>query len=87
MATFALTKEHAAPLAVGVASGIIMAWGGSKVSKARKKYGVKYPTMYAVPGVAPEGISDEDANHFNCVQRAHQNMLEGHPTFLLLCTY
>ena len=35
---------------------------------ARKKFGIKYPQMYAEQ-------SDKNANSFNCVQRAHQNVL------------
>jgi glutathione S-transferase len=37
--------------------------------KARKKYDVKYPLLYA-----PE--KHPDATAFNCAQRAHQNTLE-----------
>ena len=67
-------------------------WAGSKVSAARKQFGVPYPTLYAVPGTPrvygpkesyeasylelPELISDEDAFRFNCIQRGHQNTLE-----------
>merc|ERR1712224_655796 len=39
------------------------------VVMARKKYGVKYPALYA-----PE--SHPNAKEFNSVQRAHQNTLE-----------
>ena len=44
---------------------------------ARKKFDVPYPTLYA------DGDS-ESANTFNCVQRGHQNSLEGYAGFLAL---
>ena len=37
--------------------------------QARKKYGIKYPNLYA-----PPGHKNEEA--FNCAQRAHQNTVE-----------
>lgn len=43
----------------------------------RKKFGVKYPAMYAT-GDTPA------ANQFNCTQRGHQNSLESLPSFLAL---
>ncbi|KAL4087537.1 hypothetical protein PRIC1_013427 [Phytophthora ramorum] len=52
-------------------------WGGIKVGKARKLYGVAYPEMYAEK-------SDKNAKAFNCVQRGHQNILENIPIFLAL---
>eukprot|EP00873_Tetraselmis_striata_P035262 jgi/Tetstr1/455526/TSEL_042350.t1 len=48
-----------------------------KVGAARKKFGVKYPAVYAT-GDSPE------ANQFNCTQRGHQNSLESLPSFLAL---
>ena len=46
------------------------------VMKARKKYGIKYPNLYA-----PPGHKNEEA--FNCAQRAHQNTVEGMAMFLV----
>jgi len=51
--------------------------GASKVMKARKEFDVQYPSLYA------EGSSAK-AKAFNCVQRGHQNSLEGLPNFLAL---
>lgn len=36
-----------------------------QVGKARKRYGIAYPALYAPPG--------GDGDVFNCIQRAHQN--------------
>lgn len=49
--------------------------------KARDKYGVKYPALYASEG---DGVTKDDALKFNCIQRAHQNCLENLPSFLSL---
>ncbi|KAL3697344.1 hypothetical protein R1sor_011420 [Riccia sorocarpa] len=46
------------------------------VGRARKKYNVSYPTMYAVES------ENKEAKRFNCVQRGHQNFLETLPLFL-----
>ena len=45
-------------------------YAGGPVMKARKKFDVKYPNLYAVPGV------HKNADAFNAVQRGHQNFLE-----------
>jgi len=47
------------------------------VSKARRRYGIKYPNLYA-----PIGHKFEEK--FNCIQRAHQNTLEFIPLTLTL---
>lgn len=49
-----------------------------QVGKARKKYKVFYPTLYASES------ENKDAKLFNCVQRGHQNSLETMPIFFML---
>ncbi|KAK9909243.1 hypothetical protein WJX75_009377 [Coccomyxa subellipsoidea] len=46
------------------------------VARARKKFNVKYPALYA------DKTENKDAELFNCVQRGHQNSLENYPQFL-----
>jgi len=71
-----LKQEHGFALLALLLTVFVHYWYMSiGVSKARKQYGVKYPTLYA-PG------SDDSANAFNCVQRGHQNSLEQLPHFL-----
>jgi len=73
---------------------------GGLVVQARNKYGIPYPTMYAVPGttryyndamkptpgdeVKSDLITNEDAYAFNLVQRGHQNTIENAPYFLAI---
>lgn len=73
----ALNDGHGYCMLVAVASAFVIAYGGIKVGGARKKYDVKYPTMYL-----PE--EHKNGKAFNCVQRAHQNCLENYPQFLML---
>ncbi|KAF5957927.1 hypothetical protein HYC85_005152 [Camellia sinensis] len=53
-------------------------WMAGQVGKARKKYKVFYPVMYALES------DNKDAKIFNCVQRGHQNSLEMMPLFFTL---
>ncbi|XP_021910892.1 microsomal glutathione S-transferase 3, partial [Carica papaya] len=53
-------------------------WMAFQVGKARKKYKVPYPTLYASES------ENKDAKAFNCVQRGHQNSLEMMPMFFVL---
>ncbi|KAM3285483.1 hypothetical protein CQW23_32394 [Capsicum baccatum] len=53
-------------------------WMSFQVGKARKKYKVTYPTMYAIES------ENKDAKFFNCVQRGHQNSIEAMPMFFML---
>ncbi|CAM9143789.1 unnamed protein product [Pylaiella littoralis] len=75
--TLELTPKHGLPMAVAICSVFVVTWAGFGVGMARKKYGIKYPQMYAEQ-------KDPNAVLFNCYQRAHQNILENYPAFLLL---
>ncbi|XP_067951014.1 glutathione S-transferase 3, mitochondrial-like [Watersipora subatra] len=65
--------EFGYPMLVFVLSIFQLAWMAYNVGAARKKYDVKYPAVY----------SDKDQK-FNCIQRVHQNTLEGYTQFLAL---
>jgi len=60
------------------------------VVKLRRKFGIKYPAVYADydTHVDSKGIlcKKEDVDQFNCAQRAHQNTVENLPTVQLLGT-
>ncbi|KAJ6796550.1 microsomal glutathione S-transferase 3-like [Iris pallida] len=71
-----IPKEYGYVLLVLVFYAFLNVWMGIQVGKARKKYKVPYPTMYAVES------ENKDAKLFNCVQRGHQNSLEVLPVFL-----
>jgi len=72
-----LSREHGYAAAVALSSWFVLQYMGVGVMKARKRYNIEYPKLYA---------SDSDANGkaFNCVQRGHQNTLENYPQFLLM---
>ena len=78
MTRLMLTNEFGAAIAVVVAGSAAANWFGAvQVMKARKKYGVAYPTLYATG----EG---EDTHMVNSAQRAHQNTLENLPIVNLM---
>jgi glutathione S-transferase len=68
-----VTKEHGYVILASTGAFFVHMWLSFKVGAARKKYNVQYPEMY----------SDKEPA-FNCVQRAHQNTLEGIPFYLSL---
>merc|ERR1711871_263512 len=49
---------------------------GINVSLHRKKFGIKYPALYADESHISKDCKKEDIRTFNCAQRAHQNTLE-----------
>ncbi|XVF71016.1 hypothetical protein PTKIN_Ptkin12aG0000600 [Pterospermum kingtungense] len=73
-----LAKEYGYVVLVVVFYCIFNMWMGLQVGKARKKYKVYYPTLYALES------ENKDAKLFNCVQRGHQNSLEMMPVFFIL---
>ncbi|XP_043696354.1 microsomal glutathione S-transferase 3-like [Telopea speciosissima] len=72
-----LPKEYGYVVLVLVLYGFFNSWMAFQVGKARKKYKVFYPALYAES-------DNKDANLFNCVQRGHQNSLEIMPVFFVL---
>lgn len=75
MAAYSLVvpKEYGYVVLVGVGSAIVNMWLTFRVGSARRRFDIKYPTMYSDTNIV-----------FNCIQRSHQNFLETYPQFLML---
>ncbi|KAK3026147.1 hypothetical protein RJ639_042590 [Escallonia herrerae] len=73
-----LPREYGYVVLVLVLYCFLNFYMAAQVGKARRKYKVFYPTMYAVES------ENKDAKIFNCVQRGHQNSLEMMPMFFTL---
>ncbi|CAI5703352.1 hypothetical protein KXD40_003732 [Peronospora effusa] len=61
------------PLVV-IGAGLVGVWAGFKVSTARKQYSVPDPQILAEK-------KDKNVIEIDCVQRAHQNIMENLPLF------
>lgn len=73
-----LRQDHGFSLLVLMLTVFVHFWYMAvRVAKARKKFGVKYPALYA-------DTSIKNANDFNCIQRGHQNCLEQIPHFIMV---
>ncbi|CAF1344222.1 unnamed protein product [Adineta steineri] len=75
--TFVLSREHGYAAGVALSSWVVLQYMGVNVMKARKRFNVDYPALYA-------SDSHPQSKAFNCVQRGHQNTLENYPQFLLM---
>ncbi|KAF8389605.1 hypothetical protein HHK36_024124 [Tetracentron sinense] len=73
-----LPREFGYVVLVLVLYSFLNFWMTFQVGKARKKYKVFYPTLYALES------ENKDAKLFNCVQRGHQNSLEMMPMFFAM---
>ena len=83
--TVTLGPDHAYVIGSVVAMYFTNQFLGSTVTRARAKYGVKLPSLYAAPGLflTKDGQLDnvaweERGVEFNKAQRGHQHMFEHH---------
>ncbi|KAG6618032.1 hypothetical protein I3842_Q134200 [Carya illinoinensis] len=74
-----LPKEYGFVAIVLVLYCLVNFWMAGQVGKARKRFNVPYPTLYALES------DNKDAKLFNCVQRGHQNSLEMMPMHPCTC--
>ncbi|PCH34051.1 membrane-associated glutathione metabolism protein [Wolfiporia cocos MD-104 SS10] len=74
--TIVLSKEYVYPVAAIASTCWLTFWQTIKVGGARKRAGIPYPYVYADKA---EVAANQEANVFNCTQRAHQNTLEYFP--------
>ncbi|CAH1437060.1 unnamed protein product [Lactuca virosa] len=72
-----LPKEYGYIVFTIIAYGFVNLYMQIQVGKARKKYKVWFPTLYATEA------DTKDYKIFNCIQRGHQNSLESVPIFFV----
>ncbi|XP_058108053.1 uncharacterized protein LOC131251398 [Magnolia sinica] len=75
MAVVQVPAEYGCVVLVLLSYVFLNFWMAFQVGKARKKYKVFYPNLYA------QESENKDAKLFNCIQRGHQNSLEVMPVF------
>ncbi|KAK1410597.1 hypothetical protein QVD17_37134 [Tagetes erecta] len=73
-----LPKEYGYVILTLVAYYFLNLYMQIQVGRARKKYNVLYPALYATEA------DTKDYKQFNCIQRGHQNSLESLSLFLVL---
>ncbi|CAN6478536.1 unnamed protein product [Victoria cruziana] len=73
-----MPREYGFVVLVSVFYTFFNFWMAFQVGKARKRYKVPYPTLYAIES------ENKDAKLFNCIQRGHQNSIEVMPIFFTL---
>nr|XP_043633663.1 microsomal glutathione S-transferase 3-like [Erigeron canadensis] len=73
-----LPKEYGYVILTLIAYCFLNIYMQIQVGKARKKYKVAYPALYATEA------DTKDYKIFNCIQRGHQNTLESLPIFFTL---
>ncbi|KAJ7960019.1 Microsomal glutathione S-transferase 3 [Quillaja saponaria] len=73
-----LPKEYGYVALVLVLYCFLNFWMAGQVGRARKRYKVPYPTLYASES------ENKEAKLFNCIQRGHQNSLELMPIYFML---
>lgn len=72
-----LKDPLAAPMLAVLFHVFVLQWLAMRVNAARRKYQVPWPTLYA-------DKQQPHAIEYNCVQRAHQHVLEQTPTLFAL---
>ncbi|XP_078441038.1 uncharacterized protein LOC144711018 [Wolffia australiana] len=72
----ALPREFGYVALVVFLYALLNFWMAIQVGRARKRYKVQYPNLYALES------ENKDAKLFNCIQRGHQNSIEAMPVFL-----
>ncbi|XP_010916150.1 uncharacterized protein [Elaeis guineensis] len=72
-----IPREYGFVVLVVVLYYFLNFWMAIQVGKARQKYKVSYPNLYAIES------ENKDAKLFNCIQRGHQNSLESMPVFFV----
>ncbi|PVG03508.1 membrane-associated proteins in eicosanoid and glutathione metabolism [Serendipita vermifera] len=75
-----LPEEYGAPAAVALSTTFLVIYHTILAYRFRHAAGIKHPQGYAELQQCKE---DPNALKFNCAQRAHANMLENLPMFLM----
>ena len=83
MVTITLDADYGYVFLSICATAVVSLILGVRVSKARKRCGISYPSNYA--NAKEHGA--KEAFEFNCYQRGHHNMLEGVGTVRIMTLF